>query len=181
MSEVGSQTSDLRPLISDLRLPISGLRSLLHALHFPLLRFVDTNALDLGRFVVAPYVKIRAYFILNHRHNRFEYLVITGTPAKIPRHPFFYLIFRRLGVGIQKRFRRHDLTWSADPALKPAIFKKSLLQGMEAAVFGKSFDRRDLLSLTTYRKSQAGAYQSATDDHAAGATNADAASLLGSG
>jgi hypothetical protein len=73
------------------------------------------------------------------------------------------------------------LTRRANAALKTAVFDKRLLQWMELAVFGESFDGFDLFPGATRRQGQTGTYQTAIDDHAAGAANADAAAFFGTG
>ena len=52
---------------------------------------------------------------------------------------------------------------------------------MELALFGESLDSFDLFPGATCRQGQTGAYQTAIDDHAAGAANADAAAFFGTG
>ncbi len=74
---------------------------------------------------------LQANFILDHGHDRFEDLIVTGATAEIPRHPFLDLFFGGIRLAIQQGLGRYDLPWSTDPSLKTSVFEKGLLNGVE--------------------------------------------------
>src|SRR4029077_6162550 len=65
--------------------------------------------------------------------------------------------------------------------MEPAVLNKSLLQRMEFTILCEPFDGFDMLALASDGKGQARTYDTALDNHAARATNADAATFLGRG
>src|SRR6266481_3929834 len=90
-------------------------------------RLVDVEALDLSLLLALSKLKIRADLVVDHRHHGFENFVVSRAATEVAGHPFFDLILRGFGVLVEERFRGHDLSRRADPALEPAVLDKRLL------------------------------------------------------
>jgi hypothetical protein len=144
-------------------------------------RLVDVQALNLSLLLALSKLKIRADLVVDHRHYRFQNLVVAGATAEVAGHPFFDLILGGFGVLVEERLGGHDLSRRADPALEPAVLNESLLQWMEPTILCEPFDGFDILALASDGKCQTRTYDTAVDDHAASATNADTATFLGAG
>src|SRR5262245_47909989 len=140
--------------------------------------FVDVETLDFGLPLFFPELKIGSELVVDHGHDRFENLVVSGATAKVPRHPLFNFFFRGPGVLVEQRFGSHDLAGSANPALKTAVLNKRLLQWMQRAVFCEPLNGFDFASLARNRQGQARADQAAVDNHAARAADANAAAFF---
>src|SRR5712671_7538489 len=69
-----------------------------------------------------------------------------------------------IGIAIEQRFCRHDLTVLAIAALRGLLVDPRLLQRMQFAILGKTFERRDVAACRRDRR-DARAHRRAIDDH----------------
>src|SRR5471032_1510894 len=77
--------------------------------------------------------------------------------------------------------RRANLPGRAIAALEPVMIDERLLQRVQTASFGQSFDRGDLPTLMLHGQGKARQDTFAVDQHRAGAARALVAALLGAG
>src|SRR5579859_338858 len=113
--------------------------------------------------------------------DRLDDLVVAGAAAEIAHHPVFDLVLAGVRVAVQQRFRRHDLARRADAALEAAVIDEGLLQRMQLLALGHALDRGDPRAVHLHGQRDAGGDEAAVEQHGAGATDADAARLLGAG
>ena len=142
-------------------------------------RLINVQTLDLSLLLALSKLKIRADLVVDHRHYRFEDLVIAGAAAKVAGHPFFDLFLGRFGVLVEERFGRHDLSRRADSALESTVLNERLLQWMELTILCEPLDGFYILALAGDGKGQTGTHDTPVDNHAASAANTDAATFLG--
>ena len=70
--------------------------------------------------------------------------VIRHAAAQRPGHPLADLRIGRIRILVQQRLGRHDLPVLAEAALRDLLVNPGLLQGVQRAVLGQSFERGDL-------------------------------------
>jgi len=68
-------------------------------------------------------------------------------------------------ILFQERASRHDHTRRAEPALKPVLFLKSLLQGMKFAVIRYAFDGANFATIRLHSKQGTGLYRPPIQKH----------------
>jgi hypothetical protein len=79
------------------------------------------------------------------------------------------------------RYRRHDLSGCAVPALKSILIDKSLLHGVKLIASSQSFDRLDFLSIGSDRKHQTPINSTSVKMNRTSAAFSAIATLLGAG
>jgi hypothetical protein len=79
------------------------------------------------------------------------------------------------------RYRRHDLSGCAVPALKSILIDKSLLHGVKLIAVGQSFDCLDFLSICCDREHQAPINSTSVKMNRTSAAFSAIATLLGAG
>ncbi len=75
----------------------------------------------------------------------------------------------------------HDHPGGAEAALDGAVVEEGLLEGIESAFRGDSFDGGNFTAFTLAGQDQAGVDRPAVEDDGAGAALADSAAFLGPG
>src|SRR5258706_15987198 len=86
----------------------------------------------------------------------------------------------RMGIALEQRRRRHDLTGLAIAALRHLLFDPGHDNGM-VLVSGDAFDGGDVPSRQSARRKRAGPHGLAVDMHGAGAAKTRAAAEFGAG
>src|SRR5262245_50118391 len=84
-------------------------------------RLVNAEALNFSGLLALAKFEIRVDLVVNYSHDGLKNLVVAGATAEVAGHPFFNFILSGFGVLVKKRFRGHDLSRRADPALEPAV------------------------------------------------------------
>ena len=112
--------------------------------------------------------------------NRRNLTVIIATPAEIAGQRAAGLRFSRLGIFHEQRLGRHELTGSAEAALRPVMLDKGVLQRIEFVALGQAFDGQNLFAFHPDGQLAAG-IQLRPDNDSAGAAFAAIAADLGAG
>src|SRR5262249_17122949 len=104
--------------------------------------------------------KMREGMALPHLPRRFLHrsddVLVPGAAAVGPFEPVADLGLAGLRVLLQEIGRGQDHARSAEAALQPVLLPESLLQGMERAVPGQAFDRRDVRAIRLDGEHRAG-------------------------
>ena len=69
--------------------------------------------------------------------------IVARAAAQVARQPVADLVFGRLRILVEQRFRRDQKAGRADSALKRGVFEEFLLQRVQAFRLRKPFDRVD--------------------------------------
>src|SRR5690606_19996774 len=116
---------------------------------------------------------------LRGAHHGVQVVIVRAATAKVARQGMTGLLSGRPRVGLQKRDRRHYLTWRAEAALRSELVDHRLLHGVELAVWALDpLDGRHLAGTNAVGQDRAGVRGHVVDQHRARTALAAIASEL---
>ena len=108
-------------------------------------------------------------------------VLVAGAAAEVAGDALPDLLLGRLRRVVQEVDRRHDHARGAEAALEAVLFPEAFLQGVQLAVLGQAFNRRDLRAIGLDGEDGARLGAAAVDEHRAGTALAGVAADVGAG
>ena len=110
--------------------------------------------------------------------NRLDDLHITRAAAEISTDGLPHLSLSGMRVAVQEGLGGQNHSWDAKATLNSAALNKGFLQTIQFPILSKTFDGRDLFSLSLHSENQAGEKRLAIKQYRATAAVSQIAALL---
>src|ERR671939_922110 len=94
-------------------------------------------------------------------------VLVAGAAAQVPFDAVADLLLAGVGMALQQPVGRHDHAGRAEATLQAVLFPEPLLQRMQLAIAGQTFDGQDLGAIGLYGQDGAGLDRQAVHDHGA--------------